>query len=233
MNERPILFSGPMVRAILDGRKSQTRRVVKPQPKSVGLYWRCVGGNGFGFMSDEGSVSCPYGATGGSRLWVRETFVLENTREYHGDHDVPIDGRPIQKHESGEEHFWLIPHYRATDPEPHIVPYSAALKDENDDRTRWMPSIHMPRWASRITLDIISIRVERLQDISEAEAIAEGVDRFPGVRLDDDTAAFSRIGPVVDDSFPIARYAALWESINGQGSWAANPWVWVVEFMPI
>jgi hypothetical protein len=88
----------------------------------------------------------------------------------------------------------------------------------------------MPRWASRITLEVTGVRVERLQDISEADAIAEGVNPFPGVRQDDDAAAFNRIGPVDMDSFPVARYAVLWESINGAGSWDANPWVWVVEF---
>ena len=88
----------------------------------------------------------------------------------------------------------------------------------------------MPRWASRITLEVTGVRVERLQDISEADAIAEGVDPSPKVTSNDDGAAFFRIGPVRGDSFPIARYAALWEQINGPGSWEANPWVWVIAF---
>lgn len=87
----------------------------------------------------------------------------------------------------------------------------------------------MPRWASRITLEIVGVRAERLQDISEQDAKAEGVNADNRCRPDDDTAAFNRIGWVRDNSFPIARYASLWESINGPGSWKRNPWVWVIE----
>jgi hypothetical protein len=95
---------------------------------------------------------------------------------------------------------------------------------------KWRPSIFMTRMDSRITLDVVGVRVERLQSISEADARAEGVRSDPYCRQDDDAAGFHRIGRVRDDSFPIARYAVLWESINGAGSWDANPWVWVVDF---
>lgn len=134
MKERPIIFNGEMVRAILDGRKTQTRRVVKPQPQAGEEYEL----NGDGTYS---SVACPFGKIG-NRLWLRETFVLENTYEYNGAELMPDDGRPVQVHEE----YKLIPHYRATEPEPHIVSEDA---EEFDDRTRWRPSIHMPRWASR------------------------------------------------------------------------------------
>lgn len=216
MKECPILFSAPMVRALLEGRKTQTRRRVK-LPKSLvgGDLARAWPDKMFGVtpglhvpMPDESvqRLRNPWDWPEPCRLWVRETFCLENTGDYHGDHDVPSDGRPIQKYEDGDGDYWLIPHYRATEPEPHIVPYRC---DADDDKTRWTPSIFMPRWASRITLEITGVRVERLQDISEADALEEGVRS---------QIKYS------------AAFADLWESINGPTSWDANPWVWVIEF---
>lgn len=217
MKERPILMSAPMVRAILDGTKAQTRRIVRGAPSRV--FWNQIVMNGNGWWCDEHGrpVRCPYGQPG-DRLWVRETW------QAFFDDEVPAD-RP-----RGPRHTMGIParpdrksfvFYKADGPGPvHPDGYAA----------QWCPSIHMPRKYSRITLEITDVRVERLQEISEADAIAEGVDRFPGCTRDDDTAAFSRIGPVDFDSYPIARYAALWESINGAGSWDKNPWVWVMEF---
>jgi hypothetical protein len=204
--ERPILFSAPMVRALLAGTKTQTRRVRKP------------GGNyrlDLVAPADGGPSRCPYGAPG-DRLWVREAWMP----------DPPIDDTWASTQWAGcrEGKIAGVPErFR----HPRFCNYAA---DWLHGPVLWTPSIHMPRWASRIALEVTNVRVERLQDISEADAIAEGVDRFPGCRQDDDTAAFNRIGPVDNDSFPIARYAALWESINGPGSWEANPWVWVVEF---
>lgn len=225
MKERPILFSGPMVRAILEGCKTQTRRVVKPQPvggdciieNPLKLGWM------MGQLRDSENawreLRCPYGIAR-DRLWVRETFVLENTYEYHGDHDAPNDGRPIQKHQDGDGGFWLIPHYRATEPEPNIVPYDKLGGD--DDRTRWTPAIYMPRWASRITLEITSVRVERLQDISEEDAKADGCERglFEVEKCNGWTPF--RLG-----------FCLLWDNINGPGSWDLNPWVWCVSFRRI
>lgn len=201
MKERPILFSAPMVRAIMAGTKTQTRRIAKIDGFAYGKPYREVSvGPATTGLQD---VSCPYGQPG-DRLWVRETWQAV----------------------SGTDRARRI----VMNPRPSFgwVEYAASPIDEAPPR--WRPSIHMPRWASRITLEITTIRVERLQDISEADAIAEGVDCFPGCRQDDDAAAFNRIGPVDNDSFPIARYAVLWEQINGPGSWGANPWVWVVEF---
>lgn len=141
----------------------------------------------------------------GDRLWVRETF-------------AKIDGQTQP---------WIETDYRAT------YTHGDRLGDTLGIKKRWTPAIHMPRAASRITLEVTGVRIERLQDISEADAIAEGVHADPRCRQDDDTAAFHRIGPVRGGSFPIARYGALWESINGPGSWKSNPWVWVLEFRRI
>lgn len=217
MKERPILFSAPMVRAILEGRKTQTRRLVRPQPPHdcseiekqprTDPYLGCVVSGDSGIWEDVHSmdyrVRCPYGKPG-DRLWVRETWRVDG-----------LDRRGALMHgkdvcmESGASFY--------ADCE-----CDSALADGP-----WIPSIHMPRWASRITLEIVNVRIERLQDISEEDAIAEGI-RPVRVGLTD--RAFEW------DSFSDATYtaneayAALWESINGPGSWDANPWVWVVEF---
>ena len=225
MKERPIPFRAPMVQAIIAGQKSQTRRVVKlPKTLSTGDLERAWTDNMFGVTPGlhipmlDGSVQRlrnPWGWPEPSRLWVRETFCLENTSDDHGDPVTPTDDRPILKHEDAG--YWLIPHYRATEPEPHIVPYRC---DADDDKTRWTPSIFMFRWASRILLEITDVRVERLLDISESDAIAEGVTVRP--------CKPSRAERMGRDA-----YRELWESINGPGSWDKNPWVWVVSFRRI
>lgn len=214
MKERPILFSAPMVRAILAGTKTQTRRAVKhPALATLSFVVDC-GDGWWGDEEGEVRVRCPYGQPG-DRLWVREAFAIENTYDYHGDHSIPGDGRPIQKRDNDPDGgYWLIPHYRATDGEPHIV---SDDHEEDDDRTRWRPSIHMPRWASRITLEIVSVGVERVQDISDADAFAEGIQHVVNQGQHDDGTARG-------------AYRALWESINGERSWSVNPWVWVIEF---
>lgn len=240
--ERPILFRPDMVKAILDGRKTQTRRVVKHLP-ALGEAARWIP------MLKERPIPmqrtigdfreyCPYGKPG-SRLWVRETFVLENTWTYHGAHEIPTDGRPIQKHEHAEGSFWLIPHYRATEPEPHII---GGGQDDGDDTTKWKPSIHMPRWACRLVLEITKVRVERIQDISEEDAKAEGV-RFTD--FGDDYGYMKQqkpgfhIGEVSshDQCHQAAKtcFAGLWHKIHAKDGcdWAANPWVWVIEFAPL
>lgn len=187
MNERPILFSAPMVRALLAGTKTQTRRVVKPQPTSRGARsWDepvC-------HLADSKFVV-------GRRLWVREAFIHEPA-DYCWEASVSIPSRP--SHTT----------YRA----------------DCDGDTRgagWKPSIHMPRNLSRIDLEITSVRVERLQDISESDAIDEGSFSWAG---EQDT-------PVRDLLEARLVYRQLWESINGQGSWDANPWVWVVTFRKV
>ena len=201
MTERPILFSGPMVRALLDGRKTQTRRIVKPQfaadaePEEMskvsdegfqmsghsGRWWDAVTG------SAEDAIRCPYGVPG-DLLWVKERG-------------------------------WMSPSKLAFLPfVENVPPQGDVFRDPSGRPYRAWPSIHMPRWASRLTLTITDVRVERLQDISEPDAEAEGVQIPALVPI---LGAFwsSRDG-----------YARLWEHINGKGSWAANPWVWAVTF---
>lgn len=188
MTERPIIFSAPMVRAILDGSKSQTRRAINPQPTRVsdGLPY----GNGPAWAHAEpGSalMHSPHGQPG-SRLYVRETWAAPHAYDHLPPRLIPRGARI---------------HYAAT---------------EDRGGLRWRPSIHMPRWAGRITLEVTGVRVERLQDISEADALAEGVSAI----LDE----MRRATPRCD-------FQALWQSINGPGSWDANPWVWIVEFKRI
>ena len=223
VQERPILFYGPMVRAILDGRKTQTRRVVKTcrqfaewDSSPEGAYDVAMADNGSGahflVAGDHGYtnlVPCPYGQPG-DRLWVREEFNIG--RALHNCEGVADD-----------EELWIG---RMPKDDPRKQAFMSAWQicyaaDGCDGKMR--PSIHMPRWASRLTLEITGARVERLQAISEADAIAEGVTAVSsgGVTL------FATTG--VNCSAKDA-YAALWESINGPGSWDANPWVWVVEF---
>ena len=174
MKERPILFSAPMVRALLAGTKTQTRRIVKARD----LEWMDVHQ---GLREPDNAERCPYGQPGGDRLYVRETWAAPHAYDHLPPRLIPQDARI---------------HYAATEDRGGLL---------------WRPSIHMPRWASRITLEVTGVRVERLQDISEADAIAEGVYTDPAC-------------PAYD------AYAQLWDEINGLGSWEANPWVWVVGF---
>ncbi len=197
--ERPILFSAPMVRAILAGTKTQTRRMVKGIP----LLWlsQSVGFTPE-FVALPDNDACPYGEPG-DRLWVRETFYHEPA-DYVREASVSIPSRPA------------ITVYRAD---------GGFDADQFDAGCKWQPSIHMPRNLSRITLEITGVRVERLQDISEADARAEGIvhsTRFGGYHTED--------GRHFHAADPRQSYASLWEQINGPGSWDANPWVWVLEF---
>jgi hypothetical protein len=197
--ERPILFSAPMVRAILDGRQTQTRRIVKPQPhagvrKSPFVASGLEDGHGRG-------LRCPFGAPG-DRLWCRETFSYT-----HNDAQGFSD--------TGEVWYW------------------ADGNPQDGDWSKPRPSIHMPRWASRITLEITDVRVQRLQEISEEDAVAEGVFRPTGER--------TPIGQVVETHnggsliYAVRGQACecfrdLWQSIHGPGSWEASPWVWALTF---
>ncbi len=220
MKERPILFSGPLVRAILDGRKTQTRRVVKPQPPSHVVGARRV----LAITSDpsphrffwfdklerpiEAQIACPYGLVG-DRLWVRESFF----EEWDQDTMRPFDPPRFV--------------YRATysGEEPIVLDGNGGAEERADGRFRspWRPSIHMPRLASRITLEVVSVRVERLNEISEADAEAEGIG-FDETRCDGECGS-------TPCSLAIPSFRDLWDSINAEKHpWASNPWVWVVEF---
>ena len=220
--ERPILFSGPMVRAILGDMKTQTRREVNPQPTCERLRYGCVGGQGFGFISDTDTVAggdskvfkCPHGEIG-DRLWVRENGWERPERT------------PKMMREGADT--WEAFYYDAD-----------GLTDcDSEDFKRWgfkrRPSIHMPRWASRITLEITGVRVERLNEISEEDAIAEGIESFEfNVPPEPPGQTVIRYGmlkyfPQTEETAAKA-FSLLWASINGPDSWAANPWVWVIEF---
>ena len=207
MKERPILFNAPMVRALLAGTKTQTRRVVKlPVVGAEGSVSEVVPsllpnrGDLWDFrrmLDNPMAVRCPYGQPG-DRLWVRETF--RGCRAYE------VQGYPPK--DWGNKPIWF-----EADGAPPGRP------DQWASRSR--PSIHMPRWASRITLEITRVRVETLQDIDLADALAEGIS---------DTGALILDSAGNEQGGPIAEYAVLWEQINGPGSWDANPWVWVIEF---
>ena len=232
MKERPILFSGPMVRAILDGHKTQTRRVVIPQPwiNDVGQWqWEHKKGQHVAFHPDLDEQHypgtklqhvCPYGVPS-TRLWVRETFVLESNLGLAGLAEYPPpfgDTRPVQWVDMPDEGLvWSQPHYRATDPVPDL-----AYDDRDDPHCRWRPSIHMPRWASRITLEVEAVRVERLQEIDAYDAKAEGCDMHPGSR--DKQQSW--------EQEVLEEYEALWDILNAKRGygWDTNPWVWVIGF---
>lgn len=197
---RPILFSGPMVRALLAGTKTQTRRIVKPPRAEPILDLGLI----YSQSPESALLYCPYGQRG-DRLWVRET------------HAAFVVGDP-----SGTSPQCVA--YKATCDEDGGFDYvNGANEVMRLKVTKWTPSIHMPRWASRITLEITSIRVERLQSISEADAKKEGVE-------------FGRITNVATgeiDSDAVEAFESLWESLNGPGSWDENPWGWVIEFKKV
>ena len=271
MRERPVLFSAPMIRALLDGRKSQTRRVVNPDrlrvrlPREVrsdlpdlvsgttappGVYPAKIHGMGavsivapdgksLGVKPGEFHFVCPYadgdthlGDYGDgrkrwtitpreSRLWVREAWNL---------FDPERDGIPATR--LGPR----APHVGCMNDEP--IRWSACyaadgpLDHPTHGQARWKPSIHMPRWASRITLEVTGVRVERVQEISGADAVAEGVrwggrwsDSFSGI------AARDKYGESIDRN--VAAFAGLWDAINGARpgcAWADNPFVWCIAF---
>jgi len=203
--ERPILFSAPMVRAILEGRKTQTRRVIKPQPNDSELSDDVLPATTYGYAwrdDGDGVWHCPYGAPG-DRLWVRETFIHEPA-DYCWEASVSIPCRPAS------------------------TVYRADVEDPRGGR--WTPSIHMPRALSRIDLEVTGVRVERLQDISEADAMAEGIDRV-GERFKGYMPLHT--GEQYDPALAKTSFSQLWESINGDRSWADNPFVWVIEFKRI
>ncbi|QLK60844.1 morphogenetic protein [Enterobacteriaceae bacterium Kacie_13] len=185
MKERPILFNAEMVNAILSGRKTQTRRVIKLPLRDVNMGCELAGNELAGEVAAGDYRNCPLGQPG-DQLWVREAFstglCTKTTMAYKATH----------KAEDLEE-GWL-------------------------EKIKWRPSIHMPRWASRINLLITGVRVERLNDISQEDAKSEG-------------CCYGRGGGVPDLAVsPADHFPTLWESIYGIKSWAANPWVWVIEF---
>lgn len=204
MKDRPILFSGPMVRAILDGRKTMTRRVITPQPEMEmdgEILPDGTGGYGWGPVLPPWP-KWPYQI--GDRLWVRETWA---TRDPIWDDDKAVS--------------FMIP---AT-VDPGMIVYRA---DGEKDR-KWRPSIHMPRWASRITLEIVNIRVERLREITEEDAEKEGANS----EFECDVTTFCGGGKIPESTYKLG-FKHLWDSINDKTyPWSSNPWVWVIEFKRI
>ncbi len=202
MNGRGMIFNSEMVRAILDGRKTQTRRVLATYQDAVKFCpeWDVNGKQIFIVLGEKDhtgmnpvitAIPCPFGQQG-DRIWVRETFRV---------HSRATDVATLV-YRASVRNSWTE--------QTHRVPVAVCNKPATPEK--WTPSIHMPRWASRILLEIIDVRVERLNSITESDAEAEGVT---------DTG----FGDLLVDGF---RY--LWKSIYGDDSWQANPWVWVIEF---
>lgn len=241
MTERGMIFNAEMVRALLSGRKTQTRRIMKVQPESnqlglllitdstkrsdIGKYhW--AESNATGNHVRSKLFSCPFGAVG-DRIWVRETWaILGNEDGCCIDWEEKLckaDERSAARiyrasceQRPGNYGLWSIPD--DADWKPHTKDYQY--------EGAWRPSIHMPRWASRILLEITDVRVERLNAISEEDARAEGI--IDGGCLncgEPEPCGCANPEPDATDAF-----AYLWQSIYGQESWNANPWVWVIEF---
>lgn len=218
MTERPILFSGPMINALNAGRKTQTRRVMKlPEALPPVVGWKP---NGDGFWKGVGktkaveqqfittwpmAIRCPYGKPG-DRLWVREKFARTRNNVLYAA-DCVVDEGP-----RGNTDDW---DWDATIP------------------NRWKPSIHMPRALSRITLEILDVRCERVADISLADCIDEGISVLP-LQSASDPSAWYESAPGQDQARSAREsYAKLWDRINGAGSWESNPWVWCLTFKRI
>lgn len=217
MRERGMIFNAEMVRAILNGSKTQTRRVMKPQPTpddyicpydgprgghiwpsknhQYGLHVELMMQNGEGHWDGLASQACPFGEVG-DRIWVRETYRVMG---------CATDVARLMYKASERNSFTES---------TRTVPVGTCTKQPSQ---KWTPSIHMPRWASRILLEITSVRVERLNAISEEDAQAEGVT--PSTHLITPPEAMHRVG-----------FRNIWESIYGEESWSANPWCWVIEF---
>ena len=247
MKERPILMSAPTVRAILAGTKTQTRRVVKEPswalPGSLHLF------NERPWADDplrgDRDVACPYGQPG-DQLYVRETWADEHPLAIQDGRysqpgragipgPPPVHYRTIYRADGEPRQIWRNadqshPYFTASGPARQIdADYPTVCSNYTRDGKgiHWRPSIHMPRWASRILLEVTAVRVEQLQDISEADAIAEGIEHW-------DASGNNEWADYSDPAgLPLSAresYRTLWEQINGPGSWDTNPWVWVVEF---
>lgn len=235
--ERPILMSGPLVVATMKGLKRQTRRLMNPQPaiettlvewntaELAFVPWKWSSGGSYAGGGRTGKpFVCPLGVSG-DRLWVRETFYCDHIDA--GDYrDVGIVGEPRPR-EVLEAEWRELMFFRADGDD---------IAFEGGTGT-WKPSIHMPRWASRLTLEITDVRAQRLQDISEEEARAEGVapffERFPEIGSDQCITSGER---AIDAPYR-ASFAVLWDEINGDREvggkpalWKANPFVWVISY---
>lgn len=224
MTERGMIFNGEMVRAILDDRKTQTRRPIKWKQTRFTEIGEREDGSKWPWSEDAEHACdfwhpCPFGAVG-DRIWVRETFCTVDDTQYGGEKWV--DYRATPKFEASQPAGW------------DCAPNDA-------EALKWRPSIHMPRWASRILLEITDVRVERLNAISEEDAQSEGVHTEVW-----DQTVVARNYAAIDEFFQFwtedmphyvemnqlyrSSFRSLWESIYGAENWQANPWVWVIEF---
>lgn len=241
MKTLPILFQGPMVRSLRLGIKTNTRRIVKMHPDchadpdlrrtpdGMDLYYP--------EMLDEGviGVTCPYGKPG-DRLWVRETWMPCDTKGdthvqilYKATNDVRPDGVSVTNFGAAN---WF------KRPSDEVEGFRHNIEQMEVEGDKWRPSIFLPRWASRVLLEVESVRIERLHAITEADALAEGVqrkesERWPGktVYLDYD------YDPLSDDAewfqTALQSFRSLWRHINGPDAWEENPWVWRVQFRDV
>ncbi|MGG7931371.1 hypothetical protein PGN89_22460 [Klebsiella aerogenes] len=230
MKERGMIFNSEMVRAILDGRKTQTRRVIanigndnclplqKRTKAKDGIYTHVMDAPIYGL--------CPFGKTG-DRIWVRETWS-----------DVNLEGIPAVAYRADGDVCSLMEDKSLLDDDgafnyddDRVTKYhfSAWYSDLIDGvEGNWRSSIHMPRWASRLILEITGVRVERLNSIHDVDAMREGIQNLT-------TCSHADFGipGVVNAQHPVRAFQLLWESIYGADNWKANPWVWVVEFKRI
>lgn len=245
MKERGMIFNGEMTRAILDGRKTQTRRIMKVQPSedftpmnmaletdykarwyTPGVvdkdgYLQPASKEVFGVSNENEGYSCPFGAVG-DRIWVRETWSSDFANYYPNDRV-----------------WYAADNNRRLDIEV-VDGVRGIYSPESDVHVpfRWRPSIHMPRWASRILLEITDVRVERLNAISPEDAESEGLEctNFTGFGDEPGLPSYPEPDVYFDPlkkqwkEYPPEAFAGLWESIYGEGSWQANPWVWVIKF---
>jgi hypothetical protein len=236
MKERPILFSGPMVRAILDGRKTQTRRIIKlpifGRSDTPGYDWSFRDRRGLwnDYRNDRIAEVCPYGKSG-DRLWVREKFgYSRQVDDINGSERVVCyaAGHPFHVTDASVDALKRCHSGNLMQPN-HFV----------HDPIHWRPSIHMPRWASRITLEIMGIKIERVQDIYGTDVLEEGLGpdglrqyyRDLRQQRTQEGSEFDGPGDVLWDWE--MEWRVLWGSIHGVGSWDTNPWVWAITFRRI
>lgn len=258
MNEKPILFQGDMIRAILEGQKTATRRIVKPTVKgcTVGVYTQDGKVSSVVNVQEDGDpwtdIKCPYGQVG-NRLWVRETFKVGAWRD-QGQLRIAFDYRaspelvntpwcyPPSSEQYTNQILKAVHELDKKGIEPvgggpdRIYKWEAGKSPLN-----WKPSIFMPRWASRITLEITEIKVERLQDMDNDNAINEGINKY-WVNYEDGGGYWNvpacwknpdgKIIKQIQTEDIIEAFANLWDSINKKRgySWESNPWVWVINF---
>lgn len=221
MKEHPILFSEPMVRAILEGRKTQTRRPMKVPDFDRVAYDAERGVLELGITiegntASMGRVRAPFAV--GDRLWVRETFA-----SFKGSSEPvsPRDASYVVMADGAQK-------YRDGSYSPGLATYAPGASDG----IKWRPSIHMPRWASRITLEVTDIRPERVKSITNSDATAEGVEYRRAGGMSPGGSGTFHVGEAHYGRAPKESFELLWDSIYGRGAfrWQHNPWVWAVAF---